>query len=86
MVTSTLHEKTIYSKGHRSVGEGRAMVDVLPVGLGDDLSKVSDTLPLHPSYIIKSGWVTCQMSENLGHLGLEGHTSHKCIAIGVCLS
>lgn len=25
------------------------MVYVLPVGLGDDLSEVSDTLPLHPS-------------------------------------
>lgn len=40
------------------------MVYVLPVGLGDDLSEVSDTLPLHPSCVIKSGWVTCQMSEN----------------------
>lgn len=29
------------------------MVDVLPVGLGDDLSKASDTLTLHPSYVFK---------------------------------
>ena len=44
----TLYRKTISSKGNRSVGEERAADHVFLVVLVADLSKVSDSLSLHP--------------------------------------
>lgn len=72
---TTVQEKHLQQR-EQICSEGRVADYVFLAVLADDLSKVSDSLLLHPGIqagLLQSAWVACQMREEpAGSLGLEG--------------